>query len=477
MIMTKRESTSGISRLLASLKEQAEINEAEELNSELQSKQSAVPAITAPNNTAVKFTAVKPGAPIDSAVSKNGAAKQLAASDITAPNNTAAENGAAISEAPPDFGAPIIEAATKNGAPENGTAPFDDTLSPVLELLDHIYPYILTNTELNNTEKVILLYLFETSLKSHYLIPISYRELQAETGIKSLNTVIKTIKRLETLGFLDYNKGKNKSIESRADIRGLYRKVIVDLELSIQVTDFINAWYTKIYCSNNYSSRALLCMYVLNKYKKQNIQNQDLIVNGAAKNAAVNSEDLVQTIRASSGDTLETVVTYALARGFDSRKISAAFLDYLLRELESIGGTFQERLSALKDFEMKFLVAVEYTKDKKDTKKPWNYTVSCVKNDYSSASDTIEIRNRVEKHRDLIAKYVSKPDEIEFLGLEELSSLASVFNLKIEKNPKAVVSFRHKLKDKIREIKEEFNLIIQKFGINIDSRSNELISR
>ena len=477
MIMTKRESTSGISRLLASLKEQAEINEAEELNSELQSKQSAVPEITAPHNTAVKFTAVKPGAPIDSAVSKNGAAKQLAASDITAPNNTAAENGAAISEAPPDFGAPIIEAATKNGAPENGTAPFDDTLSPVLELLDHIYPYILTNTELNNTEKVILLYLFETSLKSHYLIPISYRELQAETGIKSLNTVIKTIKRLETLGFLDYNKGKNKSIESRADIRGLYRKVIVDLELSIQVTDFINAWYTKIYCSNNYSSRALLCMYVLNKYKKQNIQNQDLIVNGAAKNAAVNSEDLVHTIRASSGDTLETVVTYALARGFDSRKISAAFLDYLLRELESIGGTFQERLSALKDFEMKFLVAVEYTKDKKDTKKPWNYTVSCVKNDYSSASDTIEIRNRVEKHRDLIAKYVSKPDEIEFLGLEELSSLASVFNLKIEKNPKAVVSFRHKLKDKIREIKEEFNLIIQKFGINIDSRSNELISR
>ncbi len=477
MIMTKRESTSGISRLLASLKEQAEINEAEELNSELQSKQSAVPEITAPHNTAVKFTAVKPGAPIDSAVSKNGAAKQLAASDITAPNNTAAENGAAISEAPPDFGAPIIEAATKNGAPENGTAPFDDTLSPVLELLDHIYPYILTNTELNNTEKVILLYLFETSLKSHYLIPISYRELQAETGIKSLNTVIKTIKRLETLGFLDYNKGKNKSIESRADIRGLYRKVIVDLELSIQVTDFINAWYTKIYCSNNYSSRALLCMYVLNKYKKQNIQNQDLIVNGAAKNAAVNSEDLVQTIRASSGDTLETVVTYALARGFDSRKISAAFLDYLLRELESIGGTFQERLSALKDFEMKFLVAVEYTKDKKDTKKPWNYTVSCVKNDYSSASDTIEIRNRVEKHRDLIAKYVSKPDEIEFLGLEELSSLASVFNLKIEKNPKAVVSFRQKLKDKIREIKEEFNLIIQKFGINIDSRSNELISR
>ena len=477
MIMTKRESTSGISRLLASLKEQAEINEAEELNSELQSKQSAVPEITAPHNTAVKFTAVKPGAPIDSAVSKNGAAKQLAASDITAPNNTAAENGAAISEAPPDFGAPIIEAATKNGAPEIDTAPFDDTLSPVLELLDHIYPYILTNTELNNTEKVILLYLFETSLKSHYLIPISYRELQAETGIKSLNTVIKTIKRLETLGFLDYNKGKNKSIESRADIRGLYRKVIVDLELSIQVTDFINAWYTKIYCSNNYSSRALLCMYVLNKYKKQNIQNQDLIVNGAAKNAAVNSEDLVQTIRASSGDTLETVVTYALARGFDSRKISAAFLDYLLRELESIGGTFQERLSALKDFEMKFLVAVEYTKDKKDTKKPWNYTVSCVKNDYSSASDTIEIRNRVEKHRDLIAKYVSKPDEIEFLGLEELSSLASVFNLKIEKNPKAVVSFRHKLKDKIREIKEEFNLIIQKFGINIDSRSNELISR
>lgn len=475
--MTKRESTSGISRLLASLKEQAEINEAEELNSELQSKQSAVPEITAPHNTAVKFTAVKPGAPIDSAVSKNGAAKQPAASEITATNNTAAENGAAISEAPPDFGAPIIEAATKNGAPENGTAPFDDTLSPVLELLDHIYPYILTNTELNNTEKVILLYLFETSLKSHYLIPISYRELQAETGIKSLNTVIKTIKRLETLGFLDYNKGKNKSIESRADIRGLYRKVIVDLELSIQVTDFINAWYTKIYCSNNYSSRALLCMYVLNKYKKQNIQNQDLIVNGAAKNAAVNSEDLVQTIRASSGDTLETVVTYALARGFDSRKISAAFLDYLLRELESIGGTFQERLSALKDFEMKFLVAVEYTKDKKDTKKPWNYTVSCVKNDYSSASDTIEIRNRVEKHRDLIAKYVSKPDEIEFLGLEELSSLASVFNLKIEKNPKAVVSFRHKLKDKIREIKEEFNLIIQKFGINIDSRSNELISR
>ena len=477
MIMTKRESTSGISRLLASLKEQAEINEAEELNSELQSKQSAVPEITAPHNTAVKFTAVKPGAPIDSAVSKNGAAKQLAASDITAPNNTAAQNGAPIIEAAPDFGAPIIEAAPKNGAPEIDTAPFDDTLSPVLELLDHMYPYILTNTELNNTEKVILLYLFETSLKSHYLIPISYRELQAETGIKSLNTVIKTIKRLETLGFLDYNKGKNKSIESRADIRGLYRKVIVDLELSIQVTDFINAWYTKIYCSNNYSSRALLCMYVLNKYKKQNIQNQDLIVNGAAKNAAVNSEDLVQTIRASSGDTLETVVTYALARGFDSRKISAAFLDYLLRELESIGGTFQERLSALKDFEMKFLVAVEYTKDKKDTKKPWNYTVSCVKNDYSSASDTIEIRNRVEKHRDLIAKYVSKPDEIEFLGLEELSSLASVFNLKIEKNPKAVVSFRHKLKDKIREIKEEFNLIIQKFGINIDSRSNELISR
>ena len=215
-------------------------------------------------------------------------------------------------------------------------------------------------------------------------------------------------------------------------------------------------------------------MYVLNIYKRQNIQNKDLIVNGVAKNAAVNSENLAQTIRASSGDTLETIITYALARGFDSKKVSVAFLEYLLGELENIGGSLQERLPALKDFEMRFLVAVEYTKDKKDTKKPWNYTVSCVKNDYSSASDTIEFRDRVEKHRDLIAKYVNKPDEIEFLGIQELSSLAGVFNLKIEKNPKAVVSFRQKLKDKIREIKEEFNLIIEKFGICIDSRSNDL---
>jgi len=480
--MAKHESTSGISRLLPSLKEQAEINESAQLNAELQSEQVAVSEITAPNNTAVKSTAaqtgaVENGAPIRSAVSNNDAVKQPAISEITAPNNTAVDNGAAIIETPPEFGAAIIEAATKNGAPENGTVPFDDILSPVLELLDHIYPYILTSTELNNTEKVILLYLFETSLKSHYLIPISYRELKAQTGIKSLNTVIKTIKRLESLGFLDYNKGRNKSIESRADIRGLYRKVIVDLELSIQVTEFINAWYTKICCSNNYSSRALLCMYVLNIYKKQNIQNQDLKVNGDAKNGAVNSENLVQTIRASSGDTLETIIKYALARGFDSKKVSVAFIDYLLKELENINGAFQERVSALKAFEIRFLVAIEYTKDKKDAKKPWNYTVSCVKNDYSSASDTIEIRNRVEKYHDLIAKYGEKPDEIEFLGIQELSELASVFNLKVEKNPKAVVSLRHKLKDKILEIKEEFNLIIQKFGITIDSRSNELISR
>ena len=387
----------------------------------------------------------------------------------------AAEIGAAENDTTPKIGAAKIGAAPKNAAAKFDTPAFDDTLSTVLEILDNVHPYILTSPELTNNEKVILMYLFDTSLKSDYLVPISYRELASKTNI-TLNTVIKAVKSLESLGFLKYTKGSNQNLSSKADLRGLYRKLVSDLELSVQVTDFLDAWYTKICCTKNCSTGRMLCMYVFNNINIQNIQNKDLMIGAAAKNDTADSDLSPKKIKASSGDSLRTILTYCLARGFDPKKVSVAFINYVVETLDGISGKLDQRLAALKDQEMSFLVAVEYTRERKETKNPWNYVISCVKNGYTSAGDTMEIRERMERYLILLSKYFEKPEEVELLGVQELAELAEFLTLKMDTNPKSVGLFRQKLKDRLVTLSDEVKAIVERFRINIGSRSDELFS-
>jgi len=417
-----------------------------------------------PKNAAAEIGAAENGAPNPIAVPKNAAAEI-----------GAAEIGAAENDTTPKIGAAKIGAAPKNAAAKFDTPAFDDTLSTVLEILDNVHPYILTSPELTNNEKVILMYLFDTSLKSDYLVPISYRELASKTNI-TLNTVIKAVKSLESLGFLKYTKGSNQNLSSKADLRGLYRKLVSDLELSVQVTDFLDAWYTKICCTKNCSTGRMLCMYVFNNINIQNIQNKDLMIGAAAKNDTADSDLSPKKIKASSGDSLRTILTYCLARGFDPKKVSVAFINYVVETLDGISGKLDQRLAALKDQEMSFLVAVEYTRERKETKNPWNYVISCVKNGYTSAGDTMEIRERMERYLILLSKYFEKPEEVELLGVQELAELAEFLTLKMDTNPKSVGLFRQKLKDRLVTLSDEVKAIVERFRINIGSRSDELFS-
>jgi len=417
-----------------------------------------------PKNAAAEIGAAENGAPNPIAVPKNAAAEI-----------GAAEIGAAENDTTPKIGAAKIGAAPKNAAAKFDTPAFDDTLSTVLEILDNVYPYILTSPELTNNEKVILIYLFDTSLKSDYLVPISYRELASKTNI-TLNTVIKAVKSLESLGFLKYTKGSNQNLSSKADLRGLYRKLVSDLELSVQVTDFLDAWYTKICCTKNCSTGRMLCMYVFNNINIQNIQNKDLMIGAAAKNDTADSDLSPKKIKASSGDSLRTILTYCLARGFDPKKVSVAFINYVVETLDGISGKLDQRLAALKDQEMSFLVAVEYTRERKETKNPWNYVISCVKNGYTSAGDTMEIRERMERYLILLSKYFEKPEEVELLGVQELAELAEFLTLKMETNPKSVGLFRQKLKNRLVTLSDEVKAIVERFRINIGSRSDEMFS-
>jgi len=417
-----------------------------------------------PKNAAAEIGAAENGAPNPIAVPKNAAAEI-----------GAAEIGAAENDTTPKIGAAKIRAAPKNAAAKFDTPAFDDTLSTVLEILDNVHPYILTSPELTNNEKVILMYLFDTSLKSDYLVPISYRELASKTNI-TLNTVIKAVKSLESLGFLKYTKGSNQNLSSKADLRGLYRKLVSDLELSVQVTDFLDAWYTKICCTKNCSTGRMLCMYVFNNINIQNIQNKDLMIGAAAKNDTADSDLSPKKIKASSGDSLRTILTYCLARGFDPKKVSVAFINYVVETLDGISGKLDQRLAALKDQEMSFLVAVEYTRERKETKNPWNYVISCVKNGYTSAGDTMEIRERMERYLILLSKYFEKPEEVELLGVQELAELAEFLTLKMETNPKSVGLFRQKLKNRLVTLSDEVKAIVERFRINIGSRSDEMFS-
>ncbi len=431
-------------------------------------------SISAPDNE-TENPAVPKNAAAEIGAAENGAPNPIGVSENAAAKTGAAKTGAAENDTTPKIAAAKIGAAPKNAAAKFDTPAFDGTLSTVLEILDNVHPYILTSPELTNNEKVILMYLFDTSLKSDYLVPISYRELSSKTNI-TLNTVIKAVKSLESLGFLKYTKGSNQNLSSKADLRGLYRKLVSDLELSVQVTDFLDAWYTKICCTKNCSTGRMLCMYVFNNINIQNIQNKDLMIGAAAKNDTADSDLSPKKIKASSGDSLRTILTYCLARGFDPKKVSVAFINYVVETLDGISGKLDQRLAALKDQEMSFLVAVEYTRERKETKKPWNYVISCVKNGYTSAGDTMEIRERMERYLILLSKYFEKPEEVELLGVQELAELAEFLTLKMETNPKSVGLFRQKLKDRLVTLSDEVKAIVERFRLNIGSRSDELFS-
>ena len=217
-------------------------------------------------------------------------------------------------------------------------------------------------------------------------------------------------------------------------------------------------------------------MYVFNNINIQNIQNKDLMIGAAAKNDTADSDLSLKKIRASSGDSLRTILTYCLARGFDPKKVSVAFINYVVETLEGISGNLDQRLAVLKDQEMSFLIAVEYTRERKETKKPWNYVISCVKNGYTSAGDTMEIRERMERYLILLSKYFGKPEEVELLGVQELAELAEFLTLKMETNPKSVGRFRQKLKDRLVTLSDEVKAIVERFRLNIGSRSDELFS-
>jgi len=88
----------------------------------------------------------------------------------------------------------------------------------------------------------------------------------------------------------------------------------------------------------------------------------------------------------------------------------------------------------------------------------------------------MEIRERMERYLILLSKYFEKPEEVELLGVQELAELAEFLTLKMDTNPKSVGLFRQKLKDRLVTLSDEVKAIVERFRINIGSRSDELFS-
>lgn len=401
--------------------------------------------------------------------------------DVTIPEKGIPDKGTALKK-----GIPRSGTALKKGIPDQGTPIEDQSLSLALIIIETTRDFILRSEEINPTEKLVMMYLIELSLSSSYLLPTSYNEISSSIST-SKSAVVRCIKALQDKGFIKYIPGTNQLSASIVDVRGTYHKVLEQHEQSIQLTDFLDFWYTlERHTSKRYSKELLLCLYVLNN--KTN-QHTDLILGGVPdRGIPVKSipdrgmldqgipDQGTAILRASTGDSINNILWYSIARGFNSEKITAAFINYLVDSLEEVGGSYQERTDILHNFEMEYAVAIEYTK-KRNAKNPWSYIITCVKNGYTSSEDTIELRREVKANIEAINKYLGSPDEVELVGLDELTALSKLFDLNLKIDAKNASNCRSKIKQKISELMEESEQVIRQFKLKFGSRSDELLKR
>jgi DNA-binding Lrp family transcriptional regulator len=361
----------------------------------------------------------------------------------------------------------------------------DKHLSNALKIIQDTKNFIYSSEELIISEKVVLIYLLETSLSNDYILEFSNNELQKIFSM-SRNTVRSTIRQLDKKEYIKHIKGINQNSPWKIDMRNLYRKVIANMDDPVQLTDFLDFWYTKICPVKNCPSHyVLLCLYVLKN--QTNIQNK-ILEEGGSKidrlnidrsdidQSEIDRSKIDRALRASTGDSINNILWYSIARGFNSEKITAAFINYLVDSLEGVGGSYQERTDILHNFEMEYAVAIEYTK-KRNAKNPWSYIITCVKNGYTSSDDTIELRKEVAANITAINKYLGNPDDVELIGLDELTALSKLFDLNITIDAKNAANCRSKIKRKISELKEGSEQVLHQFKLKFGSRSDELLKR
>jgi len=449
-------------------------------------KEDAVPEEGIPDK-GIPQTGMPPKAIPEEAIPRNGipeegipdlhAVPETGIPDLTTPDKGIPESGTPIKKGIPRSDTPI-----KKGIPDEDTPIEDQSLSLALQIIRKTRDYILNSNEINPTEKLVMLYLIELSLSDNYLLPTSYNEISNDIST-SKSAVVRCIKELQNKGFIKYIPGTNQLSASTVDVRGTYHKVMEQFEQSIQLTDFLDFWYTRMrYTSKRYSKELLLCLYVF-KYKTNQhteLNTENGIPDKGIPGTAIPEEGIPESgtakLRASTGDSIENILRYAIARGFDHSNINLAFINYMVESLEDINGDYNDRIEIISNFEREFQVAIEYTK-KRDAKNPWNYIITCLKNGYTSSDDTIELRKTVKQYADMINRYINYPEEIELLGLDDLLSLNSALNTKLDINAKNASYSRSKLKEKVEEVKSYAEEVKTHFGLKFGSRTAELFNK
>lgn len=363
--------------------------------------------------------------------------------------------------------------------------------SSVLELFQQVKDYIFRTQEIGTTSKLIMLYLFDKSLVSHYISEISYTSVADAIGV-SETTAIKNTKELEDKGFIRYVRGVNHKSPSKVDIRPLIEKVAVENELYIRVTDIISDWWNEIYSTRNCGGSALVMygLYVLkyiNKHYKQSGRSPSdstTIDTGVPDSTTVDSIGVDSTsqdsnvvgykFRFSVYATLEKILRYSFARGFDRKNISRHFFEWFA-ENTSMEGSYSERQKALEEFEIDVLVAVEYTVSK-TAKNKWNYLLSCLKNDFASKEDTPGLRDKIKQNVDLLWQYFKVPEKIFIDGAGELRQIMEILGQNEEINPLTVNHTREKIKRIIEHLNASFEETIKEFNITSGKTTDDLFN-
>ncbi|WP_333641096.1 hypothetical protein [Mesotoga prima] len=379
----------------------------------------------------------------------------------------------------------------KTAPPEFNELDIQVPKSTVLELFQQVRDYIFRTQEIGTTSKLIMLYLFDKSLVSHYISEISYTSVADAIGV-SETTAIKNTKELEDKGFIRYVRGVNHKSPSKVDIRPLIEKAAVENELYIRVTDIISDWWNEIYSTRNCGGSALVMygLYVLkyiNKHYKQSGRSPSdstTIDTGVPDSTTVDSIGVDSTsqdsnvvgykFRFSVYATLEKILRYSFARGFDRKNISRHFFEWFA-ENTSMEGSYSERQKALEEFEMDILVAVEYTVSK-TAKNKWNYLLSCLKNDFASKEDTPDLRNKIKQNIDLLWRYFKTPEKVFIDGAEELREIMQILGQNEEINPLTVNHTREKIKRIIEHLNASFEETIKEFNITSGKTTDDLFN-
>jgi len=379
----------------------------------------------------------------------------------------------------------------KTTPPESTGLDIQVPKSTVLELFQQVRDYIFRTQELGTTSKLIMLYLFDRSLVSHYITEISYTSVADAIGV-SETTAIKNTKELEDKGFIRYVRGVNHKSPSRVDIRPLIEKAAIENELYIRVTDIISDWWNEIYSTRNCGGSALVMygLYVLDYINKQYRQSGHTpldstpIDTGVPDSTSIDSTEVDSTPLDSNGvgykfrfsvyATLEKILRYAFARGFDRKNISRHFFEWFA-ENTSMEGNYSERQKALEEFEIDVLVAVEYTVSK-TAKNKWNYLLSCLKNDFASKEDTPGLRDKIKQNVDLLWQYFKVPEKIFIDGAGELRQIMEILGQNEEINVVTVNHTREKIKRVIEHLNASFEETIKEFNITSGKTTDDLFN-